>query len=345
MTARAGSEATGSARTGPALVDLSMNELPYPPLPSVRRLVEEGAARLNRYPDHSAAAVIAALASRLDVPAERVMVGPGSAALCQHLVQALRPRGGHVMHPALSFEAYPLIIANGGARPVPVPMDGPRPDLDAMAKAVDADTRAVLLCNPNNPTGAALGHDELIRFLDRIPSDVVVIVDEAYREFVTDPVVADGLELHRDGGNVCVLRTFSKAYGLAALRIGYGVAPPDIAAATRMVGMVSFPGSLGQAAAVASLEPAADHELARRCTRLAAARQRLHDELHAAGLPVEPSQANFVWLPVGERAAGFAEHCHGRGVLVRAYPGHGVRVTVGSDEDNALLCAAAREFA
>ncbi|MFJ6194892.1 aminotransferase class I/II-fold pyridoxal phosphate-dependent enzyme [Micromonospora sp. NPDC092111] len=321
--------------------DLSMNETPYPPLPSVRRIVEDGAGALQRYPDRTSSALATALAERLDVGREAILVGPGSAGLCQHLVQALGPKP-EVVHPALSFEGYPLIIRNVGARGVPVPMDGYRHDLPAMAAAVTDQTRCVLLCNPNNPTGAALHRDEIEAFLDRIPADVPVIIDEAYREFVTDPAVPDGMDLYRAHDNVCVLRTFSKAYGLAALRVGYAVVPPRLTPLAGMLGAVFFPNSLAQAAAVASLDPAATPELTRRCVELVASRASLIDALRGLGLTVAPSEANFVWLPLGERAVPFAERAREAGILVMAIPGAGARITVGSDEANERLCAFVR---
>ncbi|MBB4956989.1 histidinol-phosphate aminotransferase [Micromonospora polyrhachis] len=321
-----------------------MNETPYPPLPSVRRLVMGGASRLHRYPDHAAAELLATLAARLGVPAAQLVVGPGSAGLCQHLIQAIAPQGGTVVHAALSFEAYPLIIANAGARPVPVPLADHRHDLTAMADAVTADTRCVLVCNPNNPTGTVLHRAEIERFLDRIPPEVVVIVDEAYREFVTDPDVPDLVAVAGDRGNLCVLRTFSKAYGLAALRVGYAVAPPGIAAAARLRGAVFFPSGPGQAAAVASLDPVAEAELLTRCAELARHRRQLSDQLAALGLPVVPSQANFVWLTLGTDAEAFTAHCRRAGILVRSHPGQGVRITVGDAAANRRLVEVAAEF-
>ncbi|QFZ24620.1 aminotransferase class I/II-fold pyridoxal phosphate-dependent enzyme [Saccharothrix syringae] len=319
-----------------------MNETPYPPLPSLRRVVEEGAARLHRYPDRLAGALTAGLARELGVDPGSILVGPGSAGLCQHLVQALGPRP-EVVHAALSFEGYPLIVRNAGATAVPVPMDGHGHDLPAMAAAVTARTRCVLVCNPNNPTGAALRRAELVDFLDRVPADVPVVVDEAYRHFVTDPDVPDAMDLYRAYPNVCVLRTFSKAYGLAALRIGYAVVPPALAMAVRVVGMVFFPGSLGQAAALRALEPDVTGELERRCAAVVAARDRLADGLREAGVAVPPSQANFLWLPLGERAGAFAGAARAAGILVAALDGRGVRVTVGSDEANDRFLAFARD--
>ncbi|WFE36227.1 aminotransferase class I/II-fold pyridoxal phosphate-dependent enzyme [Micromonospora sp. WMMD975] len=326
-----------------APVDLSMNETPYPPLPGVLRLVTDGAAALQRYPDRTAAALVAALSARLEVGPEAILVGPGSAGLCQHLVQSLGPRP-EVVHAALSFEGYPLIIRNAGARSVPVPLDGYDHDLPAMADAVTERTRCVLLCHPNNPTGAALRRDRVEAFLDRIPADVPVIVDEAYREFVTDPAAPDGMELYRAYDNVCVLRTFSKAYGLAALRIGYAVLPPRLVPPAAMTGAVFFPNALAQAAAVASLTPEVESELTRRCADLVTARTRLTDALRDLGLTVAASEANFLWLPLGERAVSFADRARAAGILVMALPGAGVRITVGSDEANDRLRTFVRDL-
>jgi histidinol-phosphate aminotransferase len=316
--------------------DLSMNETPYPPLPALRRVVEDGAALLNRYPDRLAGALTAGLARHLGVAPETVLVGPGSAGLCQHLVQAFGPKP-EVVHAELSFEGYPLIVRNAGATGVPVPMAGYGHDLPAMADAVTDRTRCVLICNPNNPTGSVLRRAELEAFLERVPADVPVIVDEAYRHFVTDPDVPDAVDLHRAHPNVCVLRTFSKAYGLATLRVGYAVVPPGLAMAARMVGVVFFPGGLGQAAALRALEPDVTAELERRCAALVESRAKLTADLRGLGLTVAPSEANFVWLPLGDGTAAFARAAREAGILVAALDGRGVRITVGSDEANARL--------
>jgi histidinol-phosphate aminotransferase len=321
--------------------DLSMNESRFAPLPSVRAVVEQGAAQLHRYPSHTAAGLVSALASHLDVPATEVLVGPGSAGLTQNLIASLGPERTEVVYAALSFEAYPLMVLNTGCRPVAVPLAGYTHDLDAMAAAITEQTRCVLICNPNNPTGAVLRRDELAAFLDRVPASVPVIIDEAYREFVTDPDAADGLQLRAGRDNVCVLRTFSKAYGLATLRVGYAVAPQAIAQRARMTGLVFYPGGLAQAAAVASLEPEAEKQVVERCAEFVGIRAQLTEDLRAAGLPVADSQANFLWLPIGLDTEDFTERCQAAGVLVRAYPGLGVRVTVGADEANRQLLSVA----
>lgn len=328
------------------VLDLSMNETPLPPPSSVRAVATDALRRLHRYPDHTTGTLLAALATRLDLPPERILVGPGSAGLCQHLLQALGAAAGparsEVVHAELSFEAYPLLIANAGARPVAVPLDGYRHDLKAMAAAVNGHTRAVLVCSPNNPTGAAVHSGELAELIDRLPPEVTVILDEAYREFVTDPDAPDGLELARRHDNLCVLRTFSKAYGLAALRIGYAVAPAQVVAAARLVGMVFFPNSAGQAAAVESLRPGVEAEVTVRCAEIARERDRTAEALRATGFLVPPSQANFVFMAVGEHAVDVAQMCREAGVLVRAYPGHGVRVTISTRPDNERFLALAR---
>ncbi|HEX8081197.1 MAG TPA: aminotransferase class I/II-fold pyridoxal phosphate-dependent enzyme [Jatrophihabitans sp.] len=317
--------------------DLSMNESRFGPLPSVRAAVEQGAAQLHRYPSHTAAGLVSALAGHLDVPATEVLVGPGSAGLTQNLIASLGPDRPEVVYAALSFEAYPLMVLNTGCRPVPVPMAGLAHDLDAMAAAVTPQTRCVLVCNPNNPTGVVLGRAELTAFLDQVPESVPVIIDEAYREFVTDPDAADGMALRAGRDNVCVLRTFSKAYGLATLRVGYAVVPESIAQRARMTNMVFYPGGLAQLAAVAALEPAAEKQVLERCAEFAGIRAQFIEDLRAAGLDVPDSQANFVWLPLGAGAEDFAARCQAAGVLVRAHPGLGVRVTVGTDEANQRL--------
>jgi histidinol-phosphate aminotransferase len=317
--------------------DLSMNESRFGPLPSVRAAVEQGAAQLHRYPSHTAAPLVSALAGHLGVPASEVLAGPGSAGLTQNLIASLGPERTEVVYAALSFEAYPLMVVNTGCRPVPVPMAGYSHDLDAMAAAITERTRCVLVCNPNNPTGAVLGRAELTAFLDRVPASVPVILDEAYREFVTDPDAADGMRLRAGRDNVCVLRTFSKAYGLATLRVGYAVVPEALAQRARMTNMVFYPGGLAQLAAVAALEPEAEKQVQERCAEFAGIRAQFIEDLRAAGLDVPDSQANFVWLPLGEQAEDFAARCQAAGVLVRAHPGQGVRVTVGTDEANRAL--------
>jgi histidinol-phosphate aminotransferase len=325
---------------GPGTVDLSMNETVFGPLPAVARALADRVASPQRYPDHGARALVAAIAGHVGRDPGQVVVGAGSAVLAQHLVTSLP--GRDVLHPALSFEGYPLIAANAGARPVPVPMaaDGLRPDLDALLAAVGPDTRCVLLCNPNSPTGAVLRRAELTAFLDALPAGVPVVLDEAYREFVTDPDVPDGADLARDREDLCVLRTFSKAFGLASLRVGYALVPAALAGPARTASLLSFPGGPAQAAAVAALEPASLTEVAARVAAVVAARADLAEGLAADGFAVAPGHGNFVWLPIGEAAEGFAARAAAAGVVVRAVPGAGVRITVADPAVHARLRAA-----
>jgi histidinol-phosphate aminotransferase len=266
--------------------------------------------------------------------------------LCQQLVQSFNDPGTSIAFAWRSFEMYPLLARVAGARAVQVPLVPGRPggpadthDLDALAAAVDDSTRVVFVCNPNNPTGTAVRRTPLERFLDAVPADTLVVLDEAYREFVTDPDVPDGLELMRGRPNVAVLRTFSKAWGLAGLRVGYLIAEdPAVAEAVRRTHVPFSVSTLAQAAAVAALT--SEEEVRRRCAAVTTERERLVTALRERGLDVSDSQANFVWLPVGEQAAELATALEARAVITRPFAGEGIRVTVGTpEEDDAFLAA------
>ncbi len=327
-------------RSAPGAVKLASNEVAQGPLPSVVAAITSAAQQANRYPDMAATALVTALAQRLDVDPARIAVGCGSVSVCQQLVQATCSDGDEVVFAWRSFEAYPILVRVVGATAVPVPLTPEHGhDLDAMLAAITARTRLVFVCNPNNPTGAALRRTELVRFLDAVPPEVLVVLDEAYTEFVRDDDVADGLQLAAGRTNVAVLRTFSKAYGLAGLRVGYVVAPEEVATAVRKVSVPFGVSAVAQAAAIASLD-AAD-ELLARCDGVVAERERVRAALRSAGYEVAVSEANFVWLPLGVRAASFAERCADRGVLVRAFAGDGVRVSTGTPAENDAFLAAA----
>ena len=327
-------------RSGVDAVKLSSNEVPGGPLPSVLRAITEAAQHANRYPDMGSSELLGALAQRLGVDSDRLAVGCGSVSLCTQLAQATCSDGDEVVFAWRSFEAYPILARVVGAVPVPVPLtEDYRHDLDAMLAAITARTRLVFLCSPNNPTGTVIHRAELERFLDAVPPEVVVALDEAYIEFVRDPEVADGFELAADRPNLVVLRTFSKAYGLAGLRVGYSYARPEITAAIRKVAVPFSVSSVAHAAALASLD-AAD-ELLARCEEIAQERVRVRDALLAGGFTVAQTQANFVWLPLGADAAAFAEKCTAGAVLVRAFAGDGVRVSIGTPTENDAFLAIA----
>lgn len=330
-------------RTVPGAIKLASNETPYPPLPYVIERISAAAEQLNRYPDNHASALTAALAVRLGVDAEQLAVGCGSVSLCTQLVQAVADADDEVIYAWRSFEAYPIITAVSGASAVPVPLREHVHDLDAMAERVTGKTRLIFVCNPNNPTGTAVRRAELVAFLRRVPEDVVVALDEAYREFVTDPEVVDGTTLLDAHPNLVVLRTFSKAYGLAGLRVGYAVAAdPAVAAALRQTQVPFAVTHIGQQAALASLQPMAEAQLMARVADLVGERERVHTALLAMGYPVPPSQANFVWFPLGEATTDWAAGCERHGVIVRAFARHGARVTIGTAAENDRFLAAAQ---
>ena len=249
-------------RNVPGAIKLASNETPYPPLPHVIERIAAAAQAANRYPDSNSTALVAALAERHGVDAAQVVVGCGSVSLCTQLTQAVADADDEVIYAWRSFEAYPIITAVSGASSVQVPLVDYTHDLDAMAERITGKTRLIFVCNPNNPTGTVVDRDALVAFLRRVPDDVVVALDEAYREFVRDPDVPDGLTLLDEHPNLIVLRTFSKAYGLAGLRVGYAVAAdPALAAALRQTHVPFSVTTVAQEAALASLEPAAEAQL------------------------------------------------------------------------------------
>ena len=243
------------------------------------------------------------LAEHYRVDPSQLLIGSGSVNLLALAFAATVDEGDEVVFAWPSFEMYPILAQQTGAVAVRVPLLEQRHDLDAMADAITERTRLVFVCNPNNPTGTAVAAPSLTRFLERVPSDCLVVLDEAYREFVTAPDVPDGLDVLAGHDNVAVLRTFSKAYGLAALRVGYAIAHPDVIAALRKVAMPFRVNGLAQVAAVASL--AAEDEMRERVDGVIAERARLLASLQELSLPVVPSEANFLWLDVpgaGRRA-------------------------------------------
>ncbi|WAX79051.1 histidinol-phosphate transaminase [Streptomyces sp. KMM 9044] len=332
-----------AAAGGPVAYKLSSNENPYPPLPGVMEAVTSAASAFNRYPDMACTSLMAELSERFAVPVSHLATGTGSVGVAQQLLQATSGPGDEVIYAWRSFEAYPIITRISGATAVQVPLTpGDVHDLDAMAGAITERTRLVFVCNPNNPTGTAVRRAELKRFLDRVPRDVLVVIDEAYREFIRDPEVPDGVEFYRDRPNVCVLRTFSKAYGLAGLRVGFAIAHEPVAAALRKTAVPFGVSQVAQDAAIASLR--AEDELIGRVGSLVCERNRVVEALRAQDWKVPETQANFVWLRLGERATAFAQACEQAGVVVRPFPGEGVRVTVGEAEANDIFLKVTEAF-
>jgi histidinol-phosphate aminotransferase len=323
-------------------VKLSSNESPYGPLPSVVTAIATAAGQINRYPDNAATELTGALAARFGVPAEDIVVGCGSVGVTQMLLAAIAEPAAEVLYAWRSFEAYPLLVALSGGESVQVPLIAERHDLAAMADAITDRTRLIFVCNPNNPTGTVVRRRELEEFLDRVPADCLVVLDEAYREFVRDPEVPDGLTLREGRPNLAILRTFSKAYGLAGLRTGFMVAHPVVAEAVRKTFLPFSVNSLAQIAAVASLS--AEDELLARVEATVKERARVTDALLSQGWFVPQTEANFVWLRLGERTMDFSAACDAQGVSVRPFPGDGARVTIGSPEENDAFLAVAHAY-
>jgi histidinol-phosphate aminotransferase len=315
---------------------LSSNENPYPPLPGVVEAAMSAVRTMNRYPDMGSTALYDALGAKLHVPTGDIALATGSVALIYQLVQAFCDPDDEVVFAWRSFEAYPIAVTAASARMVRVPvLDDGRHDLDEMAAAVTDRTKVVLVCTPNNPTGPAVTQAELDAFLAKVPPHVLVVVDEAYVEFVrmADPV--DGIATYQRHQNVLVTRTFSKAYGLAGFRVGYAVGPGLLTGALRAVSLPFGVSGVAQAAALASLER--EPELLERVDALVRERDRVVAGLADAGWQVPEPQGNFVWFELGERTLDFAEAAEEVGIVVRPFVGEGARVTVAEAEANDRL--------
>jgi histidinol-phosphate aminotransferase len=324
------------------VVKLASNEGPFPPFPAAIEAMERGERELNRYPDGGVWALRAALAERAGVAFEEVVVGAGADGIIDLLSQATLDPGDEIVCGWPSFPSYVLDALKLGAEPRRVPLRDHVYDLDAMLEAVGSRTKLVYVCHPNNPTGTANGRAELLAFLDRLPEHVLCVLDQAYFEYIDDPDYADGIELFLEGRRLAVLRTFSKIYGLAGLRVGWGVAPADVVTATSKVRRAFDVTATAQAAALASLDD--PEEIARRRELNATGRTRVAQILRANGLePVEPSLGNFVFADVGGGRQMF-ERLLREGVIVRPLDGfgapEGIRVSVGTPEENEVFAAA-----
>ncbi|WP_081998619.1 histidinol-phosphate transaminase [Sinomonas humi] len=326
---------------------LSSNENPLPPLPAVLEAIAAETA-INRYPDPVASSLRARLGDFLGVAAEDIVTGGGSLGALNQLLAAFAGQQDdgvqdEVLYAWRSFEAYPISVGLAGAKSVQVPVteDG-RHDLEAMARAVTDRTRVVLLCTPNNPTGPVLRTEETEEFIESVPEDVVVVIDEAYQEFVRDPEAVDGLQMYRKYPNVVVLRTFSKAHGLAGLRVGYSISRPEITQHLRVAAVPFAVSSVAERAAIASL----DHygEVVERVQSLVDERDRVTRGLRELGWSVPDAQGNFVWLKLGEATPAFAKEAAARALSVRAFGTEGVRVSIGEVDANTRFLELCRTF-
>ena len=310
---------------------LSSNENPMPPLPGILEVITSAALEVNRYPDPLSTELTQAIAQRFSVPTEMIATGTGSVGVCQQIVQAVVDAGDEVIYAWRSFEAYPIITLIAGGTSVQVPLDSSfGHDLEAMADAITAATRLIFVCTPNNPTGTSVSQKDFDAFMTRVPTDVLVVIDEAYVEFNRDPDSVDGIACVHTYPNVGILRTFSKAYGLAALRIGFFIGPAPVAQAVRKTAVPFGVSTIAQAAAVASLD--LEPELFSRVSDIVKIREWFENELRANGHDVADSQANFVWLPLGSQTDQFVSACNAQAVAVRPFSGEGVRISIGEVE-------------
>ncbi|UFS58488.1 histidinol-phosphate transaminase [Subtercola endophyticus] len=322
---------------------LSSNENPFPPLPGVLAAANEAAETLHRYPNGFAPELSARLAERFGVALEQVIVGAGSVSLLAQLVIAAAGAGDEVVYSWRSFEAYPLLPPMSGATSIQVPnLPDHRHDLPAMAAAVTDRTRLLIVCTPNNPTSTIVTKAEFADFMSQLPSDLLVILDEAYTEFVTDPDAVDGKELVGQYPNLVVLRTFSKAYGLAGLRIGYGIGPVSVIDAARSASIPLAVTNHAQLAAMASLD--VEDELLERVGHIAALRTTIVQGLAEQGWQVPDPQGNFVWLPTGDFTDEAAAILVSHGIMARPFHPDGIRISIGERDSVEKLLSSTQEI-
>jgi histidinol-phosphate aminotransferase len=311
----------------PAAVDpfaLALNECPYPPLPAVRSALNASSGAMNRYPEFLPERLRALIAGRIGVDENQVVIGAGATGVVMQVLHAVTSPGDCMVMTSPTFDGYPIFAQMARLRSVTVPLDAHgRHDLDAMAQAA-ATARVVIVCRPHNPTGTVEPAEDIERFLSRVPRDTVVLLDEAYVEFLSAAQRIDAPSLVGRFGNVVVVRTFSKAYGLAGLRIGYGFCAPDLG---RRLWTMQLPFGVGLPALVAvAASYDAESQLRQRIRMIAAERRHLQLRLRSIGIYSTDGQANFVYLP----AASTPWRPVFDGLRVRHYADGGVRITVGS---------------
>ena len=321
------------------VVKLASNEGPFGPFPAALEAIEREARDLNRYPDGGAWRLRTALAELHGVRFEEIAPGAGSDGVVDYLSQLALDPGDEVVCGWPSFPSYAIDALKLGAVPRQVPLRDHRYDLDAMLEAIGPKTKLVYVCHPNNPTGTMNTRAELDTFLDKVPEHVLTVLDQAYYEYIDDPDYVDGLEYLKAGRRVVVLRTFSKIYGLAGLRVGYAVGPAELVTSIAKVRRAFDVNSFAQAAALASLD--APDELARRRAVNAEGLVQLEKIMREHGLEPPPSVANFLFAEVGEDSRPLFEQLLREGVIVRPAGGFGapgaIRVTVGTPEENELF--------
>lgn len=322
------------------IVKLASNEAPLPPFPEVRRVIADAGAEVHRYPENSGYHLVRALADHLGISPDSVWLGAGSSQLINCIGVAVGGPGTSAVYGDPSFVMYPIATMVAGAEPVPVPLRDGIHDPDAMVAAVRADTTVLYLCNPNNPTGTHLPAKVVVEVIDAVPERVLVVVDEAYHEYVTAADHETAVPLAVERPNVVVTRTFSKIYSLAGLRIGYAVGRPETLRALRRTQIPFAANLVAQAAALEALRH--PDQVERRREANAVGREELAEGLRRLGLVPYPSEANFVAVDLPD-PVGIADALLRRGVIVRPL-GSLVRITVGLPEENERCLAALGEI-
>ncbi|CAN7500596.1 histidinol-phosphate transaminase [Pseudoduganella sp. LjRoot289] len=328
-----------------AIVKLASNENPFGVPESAKAAMAAAAADLGRYPDANGFELKAALAERYDVPADWITLGNGSNDILEIAAHAFVERGQAIVYAQYSFAVYALATQGVGARAIVVPARDYGHDLDAMAAAIDADTRLVFIANPNNPTGTFIGAADIEAFLKKVPANVVVVLDEAYNEFLSPENQYESAAWVKQYPNLLVSRTFSKAYGLAGLRVGFAIAQPALTDLMNRIRQPFNVNSLAQAAAVAALN---DKEFLERGARNnAAGYEQFVEAFQQMGLEYVPSFGNFVLVKVGKDLAAGARvnlALLKQGVIVRPVGNYGLpewlRISIGLPQENAILISA-----
>lgn len=320
---------------------LASNESHYLPDPAVLAAIASSAVRANRYPDMASLTLRERLAETYSVDADEIAVGPGSVGVLSQLIGAVCDPGDEVIFAWRSFEAYPILCQLAGAKAIQVPLtDTEAHDLPAMAAAISEATKVILLCTPNNPTGISISTEALHEFLGQVPNHVLVVLDEAYREY-SPQTAPDSMALYRDYPNLCLLRTFSKAYGLAGLRVGYAIARPELAEGLRRTQVPFSVSAVAESAAIAALGTA--DTVTKHAGEIARERDRVTTAARELGWSVPDSTANFVWLRIDDERRELLMAAFDKAeILVRAYPGDGIRITVAGPIANDRVLAVLR---
>ena len=322
---------------------ISSNENPYAPHPKIIEAINRAANSIQRYPDPNSTRLVERLAEKYQVTPNQISLGTGSVAVLTQLIQASASVGDEVIFAWRSFEAYPIVTKVSGATAIRVPLNkNYEHDLPKMLDAITEKTKTILVCSPNNPTGPIVKKQDFLNFISQVPKDILVVLDEAYTEFVTDPAAINGAQDVITESNVAILRTFSKAYGLAGLRVGFTIAQEPVIDYLKKVALPFGVSSLAQAAAIAALEY--EPELLQTVNAIVLERDRVSNELTKQGWNLANPQANFIWFDLKDKSEEFANACEQAGIIVRLFLNEGVRATIAETVANNRLIEVASQF-